>query len=51
MKQDKITFNHKKVVNIFIVYEVTGSSSNNTDPTLRNSLFGAIRLTKNTNID
>ena len=35
----------KKVVNIYIVYEITASSPNNADPTLTNSLFGAVRLT------
>ena len=50
-KQNKVTFNHKRVANIYIVYEITASSSNNADPILRNSLFGAVRLTKNTDID
>ena len=40
----------KKVVNIYIVYEITASSPNNADPTLTNSLFGAVRLTKNADI-
>ena len=39
------------MVNIYIVYEIAASSSNNNDPTLRNSLFGAVRLTKNVDID
>ena len=42
LKQDSITFNHKKVVKIYIVYELT----NYNDSTLRNSLFGAVTLTK-----
>ena len=46
MKQDTITFNHEKVINIYIVYELTGSSCNDNDPIVRNSLFGAVRLTK-----
>ena len=50
-KQDKVTFNHRKVVNIYIVYELNGSSSNNNNPRVRNSLFGAVRLTKNADID
>ena len=45
LKQDKITFNHKKVVNI--AHKLTGSSSSDNDPTLRNSLIGAVTLTKN----
>ena len=51
LKQDKVTFNHRKGVNIYNVYELTGFSSNNSDPTVRISLFGADRLTKNAGID
>ena len=51
LKQDKITFRHKKIVNIYIAYELTGSSSNGNDPTVINSLFGAVRLTRNADID
>ena len=50
LKQDKVTFNHRKV-NIYIVYELTGSSSNDNDPTVRNSLSGAFRLAINAGID
>ena len=41
----------KNVVNIPIVYEVGASGSNNSDPTLKNCLFGAVTLTKNADID
>ena len=41
----------KKVVNISIVYEVGASGSNNSGPTLKNCLFGAVTLTKNVDID
>ena len=41
LKQDKVTFNHGKVVNIYIVYELGASSSSNSDPTI-NCLFGAV---------
>ena len=51
LKQDKIIFNHRKVVNIYIVYELGASSSNDNDPTLKNCLFGAVTLTKNADID
>ena len=52
LKQDKITFNHGKVVNIYyIVYELGASSSSNSDPTIKNCLFGAVALTKNADID
>ena len=39
LKHDKITFNHRKVVNIYIVYELGASSSSNSDPTIKNYLF------------
>ena len=36
------------MVNIYIVYELGASTSNNNDPTLKNCLFGGVTLTKNT---
>ena len=51
LKQDKVTFNHGKIVNIYIVYELAGFCSNENDPTVRSSLFGVVRLTKNADID
>ena len=51
LKQPKFTFNHKKVVNIYIVYELEASSSHINDPTLKNCLFGAVTLTKNVDIE
>ena len=51
LKQDKVTFNHAKVVNIYIVYELGASSSSDSDPTLKNCLFGAVTLTKNADIE
>ena len=42
LKQDKLTYTHGKTVNIYIAYELTASSSNDKDPTQRNSLFGAV---------
>ena len=38
LKQDKITCTHGKTVNIYIVYELGASSSNDNDPTLKKSL-------------
>ena len=40
LKQDKIMYTHGKIVNIYIVYELTGSNSDDSDPTLKNSFFG-----------
>ena len=52
LKQDKVTYTHEKIVNIYIVYEI--NKNDNTiisDPTLENCLFGAVTLTKHVNID
>ena len=49
IKQNKFTFN-RKIVNIYIVYDLN-SNSNDFDPTLQNCLFGAVKLTKNSDID
>ena len=51
LKQDKITFTHGKIVNIYTVYELSFSGSNNNYPTLENCLLGAVKLTKNADID
>ena len=51
LKQPKISYTHRKVVNIYIVYELGTSSSNVNDPTLKNCLFDAVTLTKNADID
>ena len=51
LKQTKITYTHEKVVNNYIVYELGASSSNNSDPKIKNCLFGAVTLTKNADID
>ena len=51
LKQDKITFNYGKVVNIYIVYEINKSINISDYPTIANCLFGAVRLTKNADID
>ena len=52
MKQNKVTFNHKKVVNIYNVYELNKIADiGNNLPTLQNALFGAVTLAKNSDID
>ena len=50
-KQSKISYNHGKVVNIYIAYELGASSSHINDPTLKDCLFGSVTLTKNADID
>ena len=51
LKQLDHIYTHKKVVNIYIVYELGASSSNFSDPTIKNCLFGAVTLTKNADIE
>ena len=51
LKQDKVTYNHGKIVSIYIVYEISKNYSISTYPTLENCLFGAVSLTKNADID
>ena len=51
LKQDNVTFNYKKVVHIYIVYEISKSFNISDYPTLENCLFGAVTLTKNVDVD
>ena len=51
LKQDKVMYNHGKIVNICIVYEKSKNYSISTYPTLENCLFGAVSLTKYADID
>ena len=47
---NKITYDYGHKVNIYIVYELGAFSSNDSDPTLKNCLFGAVTFTKNADI-
>ena len=55
LKQDKFTFNHGKIVNIYIVYKIIRIANINGDRdsnlAVENCLFGAVTLTKNADID
>ena len=51
LKHSKISYTHGTIVNIYIVYELSASSSNISDPTLKNCLFGEVTLTKIADID
>ena len=50
LKQDKVTFNNGKIVNIYIVYEIIRivniNDNRNSNLTVQNALFGAVSLTK-----
>ena len=51
LEQDRITYTHGKIVNIYVVYELNGYNSDDNDPTVKNSLFDVVTLTKNADID
>ena len=42
---------HGKIVNIYIVYEITDYYDDSNYPKLENCLFGSVKLTKNAHID
>ena len=48
---NKLAYSYGIKVNIYIVYELGASGSNDSDPTLKNCLFGAVTLTKNADIE
>ena len=51
LKQDKITYTHGKIINTYIVYEISKNFIICSYPTLENCLFGTVSLTKNNDID
>ena len=48
---NKLTYDYGRKLNIYIVYQIGASSCNDSDPTLKNCLFGAVSLTKNADIE
>ena len=51
LKQEKETFNHGKIVNIYIIYEIEESVNVSSYATLENCSFGAVKLTKHIDVD
>ena len=47
----KIAYTHGKVLNLYIIYEISKSINISDYPTLENCLFGAASLAKNVDID
>ena len=43
-QSNKLTYDYGRKVNIYIVYELGAFSSNDSDPTLKSCLFGAVTL-------
>ena len=50
-QSNKLTYDYGHRENVYIVFELDASGSNDNDPTLKNYLFGSGNLTKNTNIE
>ena len=51
LKQDKVTYDHWNVVNIYIVYEISKHFNISDYPALENCLFCVFSLTKNADFD
>ena len=51
LQQKIVKYSHKKVVNLYVVYEITNFHGIDNYPTLANALFGAVKLTKNADIE
>ena len=50
LRQNKVTYNHGKIVNIYIVYEISSTFTSQRSFTLKYSLFGAVKITKHADI-
>ena len=52
LKQDKVTFNHGNIVyEVIKIVIISKPGSNDIYPTLQNAFLGAVKLTKNADID
>ena len=51
LKQDKITYNHGKIANIYIAYDLKSNLNYNDDFTLENCFFRPVKLTNNADGD
>ena len=51
LKQDKATYNHGTIVNIYIVYETSKNYKISGYPASEKCLFGAVSLTKHVDIE
>ena len=50
LKQERVTFNHGKIVNIYIVFEIEKNVNISSYPTLENCFFGAFKLAKHIDV-
>ena len=51
LQQKTVTYSHKKVVNLYVVYDITNFRGIDNYPTQANALFRVVKLTKNAEID
>ena len=51
LKQDKVTYSHGTIVNIYMVFEISKKYNISSYPILENCLFGTVSLTKNNYVD
>ena len=51
LKEDEAKSELDKIINIYIVYDLESNLKYNPDFTLENCLFGAVKITKNTDVD
>ena len=51
LQQKAVTYSHKKIINLHVVYETTNFHDIDSYLTLANVLFGDVKLTKNADID
>ena len=51
LKQERVTYDHRKTVNIYIVYGIISYYSWSNDHTLGKCLFGTVTLTENADMD
>ena len=51
LKEDEAKSEYDKIINIYIVYDLQSNLNYNPDFTLENCLFGAVRITKNTDVN
>ena len=50
-QSNTLAYDYGHTVNVYIVYKLGASTSNDDDPTIKNCLFGAVTLTKNADIE
>ena len=51
LKQERFTFNHGKIVNIYTDYKIEKCVNISSYPKLENCLFGTVKLTKHVDVE